>query len=100
MPEEEHGGFLWKPISESTGNLVVLLPHSTYRRTEGTATISGDFGTESAPMRGEDDNGNRPHFYFSRPGAAYGGNITVQAPLTDGTIFSTVVPHGSRRTSK
>lgn len=93
-------GFLWKPTSESTGNLVVLLPPSTRGRTQGVATLSGSFGTESARMRHEHHNGGRPHFYFSRPGSAYGTNITVQALLTDGSIFSTVVPNGSQRFSR
>lgn len=92
------GGFLWKPVSESTGNLVVLLPASTRGRTQQVATISGAFGSESAGMRHEHHNGGRPHFYFSRPGAAYGTNITVQAPLTDGSVFSIVVPNGAART--
>ncbi|MEX2607351.1 MAG: hypothetical protein WD708_08400 [Kiritimatiellia bacterium] len=93
-------GFLWKPDSESTGNLVVLLPPSTRGRTQGVATISGSFGTESASMRHEHHNGGRPHFYFSKPGSAYGSNITVQAPLTDGSVFSIVVPNGSQRYSR
>jgi hypothetical protein len=91
------GGFLWKPDSESTGNLVVLLPGSTRGRTQRVATISGSFGSESASMRHESHNGGRPHFYFSRPGSSYGNNITVQAPLTDGSVYSIVVPNGSRR---
>lgn len=91
------GGFLWKPVSESTGNLVILLPSSTRGRTQQVATISGAFGSESAPMRHEIHNGGRPHFYFSQPGAAYGTNITVNAPLTDGSVYSIVVPNGAGR---
>lgn len=49
-------------------------------------------------MRHETHNGGRPHFYFSKPGSSYGTNITVQAPLTDGSIFSTVVANGAART--
>ncbi|MDF3129620.1 hypothetical protein P0Y35_10485 [Kiritimatiellaeota bacterium B1221] len=93
-------GFLWKPVSESNGNLVVLLPSSTQGRTQQVCTISGAFGSESAPMRHETHNGGRPHFYFGKPGGSYGTNITVQAPLTDGSIFSTVVADGSARTEK
>src|SRR5690606_3680161 len=93
-------GFLWKPHSESTGNLAVLLPPTTRGRTTGVATISGSFGTESASLRGESHNGGRPHFYFSKHGSAYGSNITVMAPLTDGSVFSIVVPNGSQRYSR
>lgn len=96
-PSTSYGGFLWKPVSESTGNLVILTPSNTRGRTEGRATISGSFGSESAPLRGESHNGGRPHFYFSKPGSSYGKNITVQVPLTDGSVFSVVVPDGSQR---
>ena len=93
-----YNGFLWKPFSESTGGLVVLTPNpATFGKTEGVATISGEFGTETAPLRHETHNNNRPHFYFSMPGSAYGNNITVQVPLNDGSVFSVVVPNGSQR---
>lgn len=100
VPEDQLGGFLWKPRSESTGGLVVLLPPTTRGRTEGVATISGSFGTESAPLRHENHNGGRPHFFFSKHGSAYGSNITVQAPLTDGSLISVVVPEGAQRFEK
>ena len=89
--------FLWKPNSESNTNLVVLLPGKLHGRTKGVMTISGSFGTESANLRGEDKNGGRPHFYFSKPGASYGRNITVKAPLTDGTIYERQIDNGSQR---
>jgi hypothetical protein len=93
-----YNGFLWKPRSESTGGLVVLTPNgSTFGRTQGKATLSGSFGSESAPLRHENHNGDRPHFYFPSPGASYGANITVQVPLTDGSVFSVVVPNGAER---
>ncbi|MEX2607352.1 MAG: hypothetical protein WD708_08405 [Kiritimatiellia bacterium] len=100
LSEAELPGFLWKPVAESTGALVVLLPPGTRGRTEGVATISGSFGSESAPLRHEHHNGGRPHFYFSKPGGAYGANITVQAPLTDGSIVSVIVPIGAHRFEK
>lgn len=91
------GGFLWKPDSESTGNLVVLLPGKLHKRTLGKATLSGSFGSETVNMRHEHHNGNRPHFYFSRPGSAYGTNIKVTAPLIDGSTYTTTVPNGAQR---
>jgi len=77
---------------------VILTPQATRGRTEGVATISGSFGTESAPMRHEHHNGGRPHFYFDRHGREYGTNITVTVPLTDGSVYSAVVPNGAVRT--
>ncbi len=93
-----YSGFLWKPYSESSGGLVILTPHgATYGKTQQVATISGSFGSESAPLRHETHNGDRPHFYFSQRGSSYGTNITVQVPLTDGSVFSVVVPNGADR---
>lgn len=93
-----YSGFLWKPHSESSGGLVILTPHgSTHGKTQRIATVSGSFGSESAPMRHESHNGDRPHFYFPQRGDAYGQNVTVQVPLNDGSVFSVVVPNGADR---
>ena len=67
--------FLWKPVAENGGNLVVLIPASMYY--VNSCTISGSFGRESS---GVDTRANgRPGFRFSRPGGSYGNNITVYA---------------------
>ena len=92
-------GFLWKPVSESTGDLVVLLP-SAYRggRVASTKVYSGGAFLEQGRYTG-DANGNRPHYRFSKSGASYGKNITVVATLQDGvTQQSWSVPDGARRT--
>ena len=92
-------GFLWKPVSESDGKLVVLLP-SAYRggRVSSTKVYSGGAFLEQGRYT-LDANGDRPHFRFSKPGASYGKNITVIATLRDGvTQQSWSVPDGARRT--
>lgn len=83
------GSFVWKPQSESNGRLVVLLPAS-YASVQ-SITISGSGGRESA-SRSAIANGGRPHYRFSRPGSAYGHNITVS-----GGGRSWHVPNGASR---
>lgn len=68
------GGFVWKPISESNGKLVVLLPSSF--RNVSSITVRGSGGSSSAG-RGSIANGGRPHYRFSRSGGSFGHNITV-----------------------
>lgn len=95
-PAGSSNTFLWKPVSESNGNLVVLLP-AAYRGRVQSCTISGSFGSEVGRFHTDTHNGNRPHFRFSRPGAAYGSNITVLALSNGDSIDSWIVPNGSSR---
>lgn len=93
--------FLWKPVSESTGNLVILLPNSTFtnnpsrsnnrngyglrvyitksntRLNPGDSSIIGNEGTWHTNTH----NGNREHYRFSKPGASYPNNVYVFAEL-------------------
>ena len=96
LPAGSSNTFLWKPVSESNGNLVILLP-AIYRGRVQSTTISGSFGSETGRFHTDTHNGFRPHFRFSRPGAAYGSNITVQALYDGNKIESWVVPNGASR---
>lgn len=71
-----NGSFLWKPISESDGNLVVLLPSSMSNVNRITVTGSGGSATAG---RGAIGNGGRPHYRFNRSGGSFGNNIKVYA---------------------
>ena len=90
------GGFVWKPISEGDGNLVVLLP-SVYAnkvrsldvRKGGSVVVRGRFTGNT--------NGNRPTFRFSQPGAGYGSGLTVVANLSDGSSKTWSIPNGGTR---
>lgn len=92
------GGFLWKPASESSGNLVVLLPEQ-YTGGISTVFIARPNGTvvEAGSYRGN-YNGNRAHYDFSSPGAAYGTDIYVVADLEDGTTVHWYIANGASRT--
>ena len=89
------GGFLWKPVSEGNGKLVILLPGSLRGKVSG-CSISGSFGSENGSFAGDTHNGRRPHYRFSKAGGSYGTNIRVSARTTSGTKTWTV-PNGSSR---
>jgi len=91
------GGFLFKPVSEGDGNLVVLLPSSmsgdvaevTIRDSNGQILDKGrDFG---------DYDDGRPYFRFSSPGGAYPQNIIVSALMNDGGVRDYNIPTPAQR---
>lgn len=96
-PTSIGGGFLWKPVSEGDGNLVVLLPASLRGRVGGVAITKGGGVVERGRFAGDTHNGGRPHFRFSQPGAAYGTGLTVVATLTSGGTQSWGIPNGGQR---
>ncbi len=87
--------FLWKPVSDTTGNLVILLPSTYSSRCD--VTISSSVGTFTTGIshsgRG---NGNRPHYRFSHSGSYYGSNISVTADCPGEDGHWTVSNGGSR----
>jgi len=89
------GGFLWKPVSEGDGNLVILLPGALRGAVAGV-TISGAFGSEVGRFAGDQHNGGRPHYRFSHPGGHYGSSITVTARTEDEDITWSISNGASR----
>lgn len=82
-------GFLWKPVSESDGNLVILLPSSYHECCEvsvypypytnsSTLIETGDFKSRA--------NGDRPHYRFEHPGSYYCDGGPCSAVVTCGGI--------------
>ena len=72
------GGFLWKPISESNGNLVVLFPKE-FTETFQSVTVNGESGNFSGFA-----NGDRQHWRFSLPGGDYQSPATIIAESLNG----------------
>ncbi len=89
-------GFVWKPISEGDGRLVVLLPSSYVGRVSGVTVRRGGTVLESGRFSGN-TNGNRPTYRFSRPGAGYGSGLTVVATLRTGGSVTWNIPNGGSR---
>lgn len=89
-------GFLWKPISESDGNLVVLMPSHMageikslkLRDSSGAELEEGRFSGNA--------NGGRDHFRFLLPGRDY-GDATLHVALRTGELFTILIDNpGSR----
>ena len=106
-------GFLWKPQSERNGNLVVLLP-TGLRGSVGNGDVSlfNSFPPENVDLLetgsfdSDTENGARPDYRFSKPGAAYGRDIFVVADVaqsgtdsnaTQRTRFYWYIANGAER---
>lgn len=96
------GGFLWKPVSEGDGKLVILFPtdisptvvsgevHRSFPPKASTLMEAGNLAYRSA-------NGNRAHFRFTRSGGAYGNNVYAVAVMPDGRKIGFPIPTGAAR---
>jgi len=96
------GGFLWKPVSESDGKLVVLLPtdlkgvidrveiHDGEEFDEGTKVEQGRF-------TGDTHNGGRPHFRFEKAGEGYGADLHLVVFKDSGETVSWRIEDGGER---
>jgi hypothetical protein len=91
------GGFVWKPISEGDGNLVILLPPNLTGNVAGVVVFHEGSGQTVTGRYTGVHNGGREHFRFLQPGAAYGDGLTVTAQLKSGGTKSWSVPSGARR---
>ena len=95
-------GFVWKPVSESDGKLVVLLPPS-FRGNVAQAEIhselppSDETRIEEGRFTGDTHNGNRPHFRFSKPGSGYGSGLYLVAYDQNGEYQHWEIENGGSR---
>lgn len=95
-------GFIWKPVSEGDGKLVILFPSSM----RGDVT-SGEIHRNLPPkdstlletgwFAGDTHNGDRPHYRFSMSGGSYGDNLFAVARRGSGGYDWWKIPNGSTR---
>ena len=91
-------GFLFKPVSESDGKLVVLLPSRLTGLVSGLSIVGPDGQVlESGRYRGVGNEG-REHFRFNKPGGQYANGSTIQAKLVTGEIVRYLISNTSQRT--
>lgn len=100
-PSDGAEGFLWKPVSDSNRRLVVLLP-SSFNATATTVEIHRESPPSETSFveRGNFSafgNGNRSHWRFTQPGAAYGPNVYVIVFTNTGELFSYFIANGNQR---
>ena len=91
------GGFVWKPVSESNGNLAVLLPSSLSGELTKVEIQSADGTVLESVDYTKDYEDGRPLFRFSKAGEEYGEDITVVAYKTDGETVTWSIADGSER---
>ena len=88
---------LWKPVSESNGNCVVLLPSNMTGKVKGV-TVRGPNG--QAIERGDYSsvaNGGREHYRFNKPGGQYPAGCYVEIEMKDGTSQRVPIANPSQR---
>ena len=91
------GGFLWKPISDSNGNLVVLMPSEISSEVDSVVIKDKNGNVLETGKFSAIANGGRAHFRFSKPGSAYGQSVTVEAKLKNGRVCTFQVNDTSKR---
>lgn len=79
---------LWKPIGDSSPNLVILLP--CHVGTFSAVSVGGERATGMSL-----GNGWRPTIRFKKPGASYGSNVRL---VVEG-VGSAIIPNGGTRTT-
>ena len=90
--------FLWKPVSESNGRLVVLFPSKIRLETVQSITINENFRPASTSQTGA--NGDRIHARFDKPGKDYGNQAVVKVVTKSGQEFTWTIPRGKDRYEK
>jgi hypothetical protein len=96
-PSDGQEGFLFKPESESNGNLVVLLPAEfTGSITDLILKDAEGNEIERGTLSGV-TNGGRDTFRFTKPGGDYPENLTVEMKLDSGGTVTYSIPDPSER---
>lgn len=90
--------FLWKPVSESSGKLVILF-HNQYRIENVTSVYIEAKGKQTKPSSTKQNgaNGDRIHCRFNAPGSTFGVSPKVVLNLKSGKSVSWIVPNGEKR---
>ncbi|MGI6523943.1 MAG: hypothetical protein ACOX2O_01410 [Bdellovibrionota bacterium] len=95
------GGFLWKPVSDSNGKLVVILPSDISTLIEKVVLKDAN-GNEleegrASGLANPDAGGDRAHFRFSKAGGDYPNNVVVEVTLNNGEVITYTVTNTSER---
>lgn len=77
--------FLYKPTSDTTGNLVILTPSAWNNNIDSVDLVDSQGNVIESGQYSSRANGNRNHFRFSKPGASYGQGNSVRITYSDGT---------------
>ncbi|MBM3460513.1 MAG: hypothetical protein FJX76_00235 [Armatimonadetes bacterium] len=90
-------GFLWKPTSDSDGNLVILLPPNYAGKVQSVRVLSPDGQVLDEGKFSGVGNGDRPHFRFKKPGASFPNGSQVEITMNDGSKQTITIENTSMR---
>ncbi len=91
--------FLWKPVSDSTGKLAILLPASMTGKAASISVLSPDGKSTLATGRFSGvGNGQRQHYRFDQPGSNFPDGAIVRITMQDGTTKDIKITETSART--
>jgi hypothetical protein len=85
-------GFVFKPISDSTGKLAVLAPPSLTGSVKNVVMTDENGKILDRGTYGGIGNGSREHFRFQRPGGAFPPNSSVVVTLRSGEVHTVKIP--------
>lgn len=97
-PLKKSGEFLWKPVSEKDGNLVILCRSAHTGKIASVKVL--DPKTQKVLAKGKPSgvaNGNREHFRFDKPGSAFPDGVIVEITLKNGEKRTQVIKETSAR---
>jgi hypothetical protein len=77
--------FLWKPVSDSDGKLVILLPSSLSATSVSVSGPNFNETVEKGGRNGSRGNGQREHYRFGKSGKDMQGPVQVTVALENGS---------------
>lgn len=90
-PNDGNEGFLWKPVSDTTGKLVVLLPSSLTGKVSSVKLLKDSL--DETGRLSSIANGNREHYRFNKSGSEYPNNLKVVISLKTGCTINYTIPN-------
>jgi len=90
--------FLWKPVSDSTGKLAILLPPQMTGAVKGVSVLDPQGRVIENGRDGGVGNGGREHFRFSRVGSAFPPGSQVAIQMTSGAVQKITIEKPGVRT--
>lgn len=91
------GGFLWKPISDNDGRLVVLLPPAMTGYGAKVDVVSPDGDVLASGRFTSVANGGREHYRFDRSGGNFPDGSSVRISFPNGSTVNQTISETSRR---
>lgn len=91
-------GFLFKPVSQNSGTLAILIP-SELGKNAASVQLTDSSGAviEKGRFTSYGETGERAKYAFSKPGSSYPKGIMVEVIMRDGTKTSVPISDPSKR---